>query len=87
MRLIANKTVIICAASAIMMVTPYSVRVSRQTGVTLGANQAEAVIGRPATPLSAAGVARRTTRRHLYHHHYAHPHCVWVVVHGARVCR
>jgi hypothetical protein len=26
-------------------------------------SQAEAVIGRPATPRSAAGVARRTTRR------------------------
>jgi hypothetical protein len=25
--------------------------------------QAEAVVGRPATPVSAAGVARRTTRR------------------------
>lgn len=26
-------------------------------------SQAEAVVGRPATPVSAAGVARRTTRR------------------------
>lgn len=27
---------------------------------------AEAVVGRPATPISAAGVARRTTRRTIY---------------------
>lgn len=30
------------------------------------ARPAEAVIGRPATPVSAAGVARRTTRRAVY---------------------
>ena len=27
------------------------------------ASQAQAIVGRPATPVSAAGVARRTTRR------------------------
>lgn len=27
---------------------------------------AEAIVGRPATPISAAGVARRTTRRVIY---------------------
>jgi hypothetical protein len=32
----------------------------------LGGGQAEAVIGRPATPMSYAGVARRTTRRAAY---------------------
>lgn len=34
------------------------------TGVVLP--QAQAVIGRPLTPLSYAGVARRTTRRAIY---------------------
>ena len=33
-------------------------------------SQAEAVIGRPATPRSAAGVARRTTRRAVRRHYY-----------------
>jgi hypothetical protein len=32
----------------------------------LGCNRAEAVIGRPLTPMSYAGVARRTTRRAVY---------------------
>jgi hypothetical protein len=37
---------------------------------------AEALIGRPLTPLSYAGVARRTARRHHYYchgHAYYHP--------------
>ena len=34
----------------------------------LGGNDAEAVIGRPLTPMSYAGVARRTTRRAAYAH-------------------
>lgn len=29
-------------------------------------NEAEAIIGRPLTPVSVAGVARRTTRRQIY---------------------
>ncbi len=29
-------------------------------------NEAQAIYGRPATPVSAAGVARRTTRRVIY---------------------
>lgn len=29
-------------------------------------NQAEAIVGRPLTPVSVAGVARRTTRRMVY---------------------
>jgi hypothetical protein len=32
----------------------------------LGANDAHAIIGRPLTPVSYAGVARRTTRRTAY---------------------
>ncbi len=32
----------------------------------LGGNDAHAVIGRPLTPMSYAGVARRTTRRAVY---------------------
>ncbi len=39
-----------------------------QSGTVI--SQAEAVIGRPATPRSAAGVARRTTRRAVRRHYY-----------------
>ena len=38
-----------------------------QSGTVI--SQAEAVIGRPATPRSAAGVARRTTRRAVRRHY------------------
>src|SRR6185295_17505545 len=37
----------------------------------LGGGEAHAVIGRPLTPLSYAGVARRTTRRAVYAGAYA----------------
>jgi hypothetical protein len=36
---------------------------SQEDGLLLSATSAQARIGRPATPLSGAGVARRTTRR------------------------
>ena len=39
----------------------------------LGGRTAEAVIGRPLTPVSYAGVARRTTRRAAYAGAYAAP--------------
>jgi hypothetical protein len=39
--------------------------------VLLGGGEAHAVIGRPLTPLSYAGVARRTTRRAAYAGGYA----------------
>jgi len=41
-----------------------------QLKVTLAGSSAEARVGRPATPLSVAGVARRTTRRTLRRLHY-----------------
>jgi hypothetical protein len=45
--------------------TFFSMDWSKERGVTLSLSpdSAEAVVGRPATPRSAAGVARRTTRR------------------------
>ncbi len=33
-------------------------------------SQAEAVVGRPATPGSVAGAARRSSRRHVRRHYY-----------------
>lgn len=40
----------------------------------LGPGEAGAVIGRPLTPISVAGVARRTTRRVVVRHHYYYHH-------------
>jgi hypothetical protein len=62
---------------------PYSIEPSKTSGIIIAPDQAQAVIGRPLTPGSVAGVARRTMRRH----HYSGHHCVWVVVNGVRVCR
>jgi hypothetical protein len=43
-------------------------------GLGLFVGTAHAIIGRPLTPLSYAGVARRTTRRAVYAGAYAHPY-------------
>ena len=80
----SKKPVLICAMAMILSAMPFSIEASKTTGLTIAADQAHAVIGRPLTPGSVAGVARRTTRRH---HYYGHHHCVWVVVNGVSVCR
>jgi hypothetical protein len=79
----SKKPVLICAMAMILSAMPYSIEPSKTSGAIIALDQAHAVIGRPLTPGSVAGVARRTTRRH----HYGHHHCVWVVVNGVRVCR
>jgi len=81
----SKRIILICAMATIFSVTPYSFEGSK---FAINADQAQAVIGRPLTPGSVAGVARRTARRHHYYgHHTGHHHCVWVVVSGVRVCR
>jgi hypothetical protein len=57
-------------AAALLTAVPVSIELDRSsatdpdaTGVGLKIDTAEAIVGRPATPRSAAGVARRTTRR------------------------
>jgi len=86
-----SKLVSFCAISAILCAMPYSFEVSKTSGIAVIADQALARVGRPLTPGSVAGVARRTTRRtiarHSYHHGHHHHHCVWIVVSGVRVCR
>jgi hypothetical protein len=83
----SEKFTLVCAIATVLSAMPFSIEASKTTGLTLAADQAHAVIGRPLTPGSVAGVARRTARRHHYYgHHHAH-HCVWVVVNGVRVCR
>jgi hypothetical protein len=56
------KTVAI-AISAFACATLLSVNWSEQRGVSLSVESAQARVGRPLTPMSAAGVARRHTRR------------------------
>jgi hypothetical protein len=48
---------------AIFSVSPVSLNWSSNEGVLVSQEKAEAVVGRPGTPGSVAGVARRQTRR------------------------
>jgi hypothetical protein len=65
---------------------------SKDDGIMLSTQSAEARVGRPATPVSVAGVARRTTRRAVVggaavSAAAASTACVRVLVNGAYVCR
>jgi hypothetical protein len=65
---------------------------SQGHGLALSIQSAEARVGRPATPVSVAGVARRTTRRAVVGGAAvgaaaAGTACVRVLVNGAYVCR
>lgn len=54
------------AASAFVAAALLSFGWSDQGGVSLSVESAQARVGRPMTPVSAAGVARRQARRGLY---------------------
>jgi hypothetical protein len=54
------------ACSTLVAATLFSFGWSEQSGVSLSIDKAEARIGRPLTPMSVAGVARRQTRRAVY---------------------
>jgi hypothetical protein len=56
---------------------------SQSSGLSLSVESAQARVGRPLTPVSVAGVARRTTRRAVV----GGAACVRVLVNGAYVCR
>jgi hypothetical protein len=53
--------------SAMFCAVPLSLHVSQETVVSVALDTADARVGRPATPGSVAGVARRTTRRAVRH--------------------
>jgi hypothetical protein len=57
-------------AAAVLSAAPISVKWSAEKNLSVSQDKALAVVGRPATPRSVAGVARRTARRHYYYHHY-----------------
>ena len=52
---------------AMLCTVPLSLHVSQETVVSVSLDTADARVGRPATPGSVAGVARRTTRRAVRH--------------------
>src|SRR6516162_2309861 len=49
--------------ACILFATPFSLRFSPEGNVSLSTDTASAVIGRPLTPMSVAGVHRRAERR------------------------
>jgi hypothetical protein len=53
----------VLVGAAILSVSPVSLNWSPNQGVSVSQDKAYAVIGRPGTPGSVAGVARRQTRR------------------------
>ena len=64
-----NKLATLLVASAALLALG---ELTNTSPLMLGGSDAEAVIGRPLTPVSYAGVARRTTRRAAYAGAYAH---------------
>jgi hypothetical protein len=54
------------AASAFACAALFSFGWSEQRGISLSVESAQARVGRPLTPVSVAGVARRHTRRAVY---------------------
>ena len=56
----------VLAASAFTCAALLSFASSEQGGISLSIESAQARVGRPLTPVSAAGVARRQTRRGVY---------------------
>ena len=53
----------ILMGAAILCAAPISLHQSQDKGLSVSLDRAYARVGRPATPGSVAGVARRTTRR------------------------
>jgi hypothetical protein len=75
-----------------------SIHWSNEDGLSFSIESAQARVGRPATPVSVAGVARRTTRRAVVGGAavgaaavgaaaVAAPTCARVLVNGVWVCR
>lgn len=61
MKLTSNRVTV--AASAVAFATMFSFGWSEPGGLSLSIDKAEARVGRPLTPVSVAGVARRQNRR------------------------
>ena len=93
MTTLPTKLAFACATGLALCAFPISVRHTGSGVIGLSVDAAQARIGRPMTPMSGAGVARRTYRRGAYatgaYGGYAAPGvysgCAWV--NGVRVCR
>jgi hypothetical protein len=80
------------AAAVIVCGVFSSIGWSPDTGLSLSVESAQARVGRPLTPVSVAGVARRSHRRAVVGGAavgaaVAAPGCVRVLVNGRYVCR
>jgi hypothetical protein len=81
------------AAAVVVCGVSGSIGWSQKDGLSLMVESAQARVGRPLTPVSVAGVARRTTRRAVVGGAVVGgavvgaPACVRVLVNGAYVCR
>jgi len=80
------------AAATLMGAALLSFGWSEQGGISLSVESAQARVGRPLTPVSVAGVARRQTRRAVVGGAAvgaaaAGTACVRVLVNGSYVCR
>jgi hypothetical protein len=67
MRHSLKRHALFAATLTFMCAAPVSPQWSPESGPTLSTDSALAVIGRPGTPASVAGVARRQTRRAVRH--------------------
>jgi hypothetical protein len=59
-------------AAAVLCAAPVSLHQSQNNGLLLSLDKARAVVGRPLTPGSVAGVHRRHHRRAYRHGYYGH---------------
>lgn len=81
---------VLLAAAVVLSGISFSGDWSKDAGLSLSVESAQARVGRPLTPVSVAGVARRTTRRAVVGGAVvggAAAGCVRVLVNGAYVCR
>ncbi len=76
------------AAGVVLCGISVSIECPKGGGLSLDANSAQARVGRPLTPLSYAGVARRTHRRAVVGGAVVGgaAYCHRVLVHGVWVC-
>jgi hypothetical protein len=91
MKQISLRTALL-AAAVIACGISGSIGWSPSNGLSVSIEGAQARVGRPLTPVSVAGVARRTTRRAVVGGAavgaaVVAPACVRVLVNGAYVCR
>jgi hypothetical protein len=89
MRKISIKQALMATAT-LAFGTLASINWSPGEGLSLGVEGVQARVGRPLTPVSVAGVARRTTRRAVVGGAAvgaAASGCVRVLVNGSYVCR